>query len=377
MLRFINSRGEIDMAYNEKYFELAYNLAEKGRGKTSPNPFVGAVIVKDDKIVGKGFTQSWGKDHAEIQAIKEAGDNCNNAEMYVTLEPCSHFGKTPPCSDQIIKAGISKVYAGMKDPNPLVNGKGFKKLKDANIEIVSGIWNDKIKKQLEYYLSYIKKERPFVVMKNAVSLDGKIATESGFSKWITGIEARKEVHLLRNEMDVIVTGIGTILNDNPLLNVRLENKSNHPVRVILDDNLRTPIDTKIVQTANDIQTFICKSEHYINQEKEIELKKWNVNVMSLPKSKNGLDLKALLNELYKKNYYSVMIEAGDKLSSSFLREKLVDKIYYYIAPKIIGGDFGIFKNISIKDMNNVVNIEVEKLDKIEKDFRLIGYLKYN
>jgi len=365
------------MAYNEKYFELAYNLAEKGRGKTSPNPFVGAVIVKDDKIVGKGFTQSWGKDHAEIQAIKEAGDNCNNAEMYVTLEPCSHFGKTPPCSDQIIKAGISKVYAGMKDPNPLVNGKGFKKLKDANIEIVSGIWNDKIKKQLEYYLSYIKKERPFVVMKNAVSLDGKIATESGFSKWITGIEARKEVHLLRNEMDVIVTGIGTILNDNPLLNVRLENKSNHPVRVILDDNLRTPIDTKIVQTANDIQTFICKSEHYINQEKEIELKKWNVNVMSLPKSKNGLDLKALLNELYKKNYYSVMIEAGDKLSSSFLREKLVDKIYYYIAPKIIGGDFGIFKNISIKDMNNVVNIEVEKLDKIEKDFRLIGYLKYN
>lgn len=364
------------MPYNELFFKRAFDLAEKGRGKTSPNPFVGAVIIKDNKIVGEGYTQPCGLDHAEIQALKQAKHLAKNAEMYVTLEPCSHFGKTPPCVDAIIKAGIKTVYAGIKDPNLLVNGKGFKKLREAGIKVVDGIWERKITKQLEYFIKYIRKKIPFVIMKNAVTLDGKIATESNDSKWITGEKSREEVHKLRNEVDAIITGIGTIKADNPFFNVRLENvKKNNPVRIILDSELEISLESNIVQTASEIKTIIFKSSQNINYEKMNLLKSKGLQIETLPAVNGFLDLHELLVFLYKMNFYVVMVEAGPKISSSFLKENLVDKIHYYLAPKICGGTKSVFNNINIDKMSDSIELDIVSLDKLENDYRLIAYIK--
>jgi diaminohydroxyphosphoribosylaminopyrimidine deaminase / 5-amino-6-(5-phosphoribosylamino)uracil reductase len=375
--------------FKEKYFQTAFELAEQGRGKCSPNPFVGAVIVKDNKVIGKGFTQPYGLDHAEVQAIKDAG-NCQGAEIYVTLEPCAHFGKTPPCADAIIKAGISKVYAGIKDPNEKVNGKGFAKLKDAGIEVQYGIWEDKINRQLEYYITYITQQRPFVFMKNAVSKDGKIALSGGVQTQITGEETRKQVHELRNEADVILTGIGTVLTDDPMLNVRFDNippsrgVDDHngvvrrgvlnPTRVILDTNLQIPIESKIVQTAKDIETIVFTRQDFQDEQDKIaELKTFGVEVVKTSYSKNGLDLKTVLNELYNRNFYSVMVEAGSKVCSSFVREKLVDKFYRFVSPKIIGGDFSLFRELNITEMKDILNLKTESVEKSGEDILIIGY----
>jgi diaminohydroxyphosphoribosylaminopyrimidine deaminase / 5-amino-6-(5-phosphoribosylamino)uracil reductase len=390
--------------FKKKYFKLAYDLAEQGRGKCSPNPFVGAVIVKDGKIIGQGFTQPYGLDHAEVQAIKDAG-NCQGAEMYVTLEPCAHFGKTPPCADAIVKAGIYKVYAGIKDPNEKVNGKGFAKLKDAGIEVEYGIGEDKINRQLEYYITYITQQRPFVFMKNAVSKDGKIALSGGVQTQITGEETRKRVHELRNEADVLLTGIGTVLADDPMLNVRIkpserlqtfrtvddapkERKSTipssfdsaqddkvlNPTRVILDTNLQIPIESEIVQTAKDIETIVFTRQDFQDEQDKIaELKTFGVEVVKTSYSKNGLDLKTVLNELYNRNFYSVMVEAGSKVCSSFVREKLVDKFYRFVSPKIIGGDFSLFKELNITEMQDVLNLKTESVEKSGEDILIIGY----
>ncbi len=429
--------------FKEQYFKLAYELAERGRGKCSPNPFVGAVIVKDDKIIGKGFTQPYGKDHAEVQAIKDANKDSDStskrsvelrtidSEMYVTLEPCAHFGTTPPCCDAIIQAGIKKVYIGIKDPNPLVNGKGFQKLKEAGIQVETGFWEDKIRKQLEYYQTFINKKRPFVIMKNAVSLDGKIATESGDAKWISSKKSREFVHRLRNEADVILTGIGTVLKDDPLLNVRMLKSSEpcpafdgcslnfgmidnsqtgvdstimkithpatkdaplsrgdftqeiiHPMRVILDSNLIIPLNSKIVQTAKDIKTIVFARKDFQDKQKKISKLEGKgieiifvTSIKNFPNSGNLLSLDRILNELYKRNYYSVMIEAGSKVCSSFLREKLVDKMFYFISPKIIGGDFSLFREIMISKMDEAIKMKIDKIEKIGDDILVIGYPK--
>ena len=373
--------------FEEKYFKMAFELAERGRGKCSPNPFVGAVIVKNGKIVGKGFTQPYGKDHAEVRAIKDAGQNCQNAEMYVTLEPCAHFGKTPPCADAIIKAGIKKVYAGIQDPNPLVNGKGFQKLKNAGVEVHAGIWEDKIKKQIEYYLTFITKKRPFVIMKNAVSLDGKIATENGDAKWISGEESRKRTHMLRNEVDVVLTGIGTVLQDDPLLNVRLVNDSQndvqHPIRAILDSNLMIPFDSKIVQSAKDIKTIIFIRKDLVGKENKIEkLEALGLEIVPIASAEmsvdfqNRLDLSEVLSELYVRKYYSIMIEAGSKVCSSFLEKKFVDKIYCFIAPKIVGGNFALFRELKIRSMSQSVKLKIDSIEKSGEDILIVAYPRY-
>ena len=360
----------------EKFFDRAMELAEKGRGKTSPNPFVGAVIVKNGEIVGEGFTQPYGEDHAEVQALKMAKDEAKDAEMYVTLEPCAHHGKTPPCADAIIKAGIKKVYIGIKDPNPLVNGKGIEKLEAAGIETEVGIKSKEVKRQLEYYLKFITENKPFVIMKNAVSLDGKIATEEGFSKWITGKEARRKVHLIRSEVDAIITGIGTVMNDNPRLTVRLEGDYKSPARIILDRFLTIPLETKLVRSANEVRTIVCKNEYYCNSEKEKLLKEAGVEIMSLPEEKRGLCITDLLDKLYQMNFSVVMIEAGSSVCTSFLEKKLVDKIHYFMAPKIVGGNFSVFQSLSIKEMENAITVDITDMVKLGLDYHFTGYIKY-
>ena len=361
------------MPYKEIFLKKAYDLAETSRGKTSPNPFVGCVIVKDGKIVGEGSTQPYGCDHAEIQAIKMAGKNCRNAEMYVTLEPCAHFGKTPPCVDAIKKNGISAVYAGILDPNPLVNGKGFHKLKKAGIHVEYGYWKEKITKQLEYYLTSVKKHRPFIIIKNAVSLDGNIATSASKSKWITSQASRKRVHALRDEVDAVITGINTVLCDDPMLNVRLENKNKDPLRIILDSSLRIPFKSQIVQTAKEIKTMVITSIDTITAPKEEKLKQKGVEILKIDNTKTGLDLLQLIQYLHKKKISSIMIEAGAELSSSFIKSGMVDKYFYFIAPKIIGGNKSVFSEYKINEVEDSIKLKIDSIERYDKDLLIIGY----
>jgi diaminohydroxyphosphoribosylaminopyrimidine deaminase / 5-amino-6-(5-phosphoribosylamino)uracil reductase len=361
------------MEYSEKYFHHAYQLAEKGRGRTSPNPFVGAVLVKDDKVIGTGYTQAYGQDHAEVQAIKAAKSQCRGADLYVTLEPCSHFGATPPCADLIIKNGIKRVFIGMKDPNPLVKGKGIQKLKEAGIEIIQGIWKDKIEKQLESYIIYITQKRPFIFMKSAVTLDGKIADNKGNSRWISGEESRIYTHHLRQEADAVVTGIGTVLADNPLLNVRLPEVFKQPLRVVLDPVLQVPIQSDIVQTAREFPTLLIKSSEYANQKKEDKLKELGLNIEAVSPLPEGLDLKAVSNLLYDMKKMQVMIEAGPRLCSSFLRHSLVDKLFYFMAPKIIGGKHILFDDVGVEDLADSIDFHIDELKKIGQDILVIAY----
>lgn len=367
--------------YNENFFEKAYRLAETARGKTGSNPFVGAVIVKDGKIAGTGCTQACGCNHAEIEALIAAGEKARGSDLYVTLEPCCHQGRTPPCTDAVIKAGIKRVFIGMEDPNPLVCGKGIAALRKAGIEVTSGIEKEKIAKQLEVYVTNQLKNRPFFAMKNAVSLDGKIAVDTGASKWITSPAAREYVHRLRKELQVILTGVNTVIKDDPLLNIRLNDRDSIDcgirLRVILDSKLRIPVDSRIVNTAASIPTLIFKENSYNNRDKENQLTSKNVQILSVPENKEGgLSLTAVSDELKKHDINSVLIEAGTVLNSSFLRYGLLDKIYYFIAPKILGGSRSVFKNLDIKTPAEALPVEIDRISHVGGDILVIGYPRY-
>ena len=253
--------------------ELAIELAEQGRGKTSPNPFVGAVVVKEGKVIGTGFTKPYGDDHAEVQALKNCIESPQGADLYVTLEPCSHYGKTPPCAEAIIKAGIKNVYAGIRDPNPKVDGNGFETLRQANVNVEYPFCENIISKQLEYYLHWVVTGKPFVILKNAVSLDGKIAANNGSSKWITNELSRNKVHQLRHEVDAVVTTINTVKQDNPILNVRLDEVYKHPIRVILDPHIEIDPNSNICKTASEYQTIIFYDNKMKLEAKHCELAK--------------------------------------------------------------------------------------------------------
>ncbi len=362
------------MAYQERFFELAFNLAEKGRGKSGINPFVGAVIVKNSRVIGRGYTQECGKNHAEIEALLDADESAEGAELYVTLEPCCHYGRTLPCTNALIEAGIKRVFAGITDPNPLVNGKGFAALQDAGIEVRTGFWQEKIEKQLEYYLTYRRKNRPFIIMKNAVTLDGKIATGKGDSKWISSPESREYSHRLRREAGAVVTGIDTVLSDDPLLNVRLSGKTEPVLRIVLDSLLRMPLNSRIVKTAAETPTIIYKREGYCDIHKEEELIRNRLHIASLPSEKPGyISLPALMKDLNSLELPVLMVEAGTRLSSSFLKARLVDKIYYFISPIIVGGNNNVFRALGIDKLSQAVNVNIDRIEQVGKDLLVISY----
>ena len=316
--------------------KLALELAVKGKGKVSPNPMVGAVIVKDGKIIGHGFHEVYGEAHAEINAFKNTVEDVSGAHMYVTLEPCSHYGKTPPCADKIIEKKISKVVIGSLDPNPLVAGRGVQKLKDAGIEVTVGVLEEQCKKLNEVFMKYIEHKEPFVIMKSAMSLDGKIAAPSGESKWITGEKARNAVHQLRNEVSAIMVGVNTVIKDNPELTCRLEGGRN-PIRVIVDSNLRIPMNSKVIEGVHIAKTIIAATES-ADKEKISLLESEGVKVL-ITKSKNGrVDLKDLMIKLGELKIDSILLEGGATLNFSALEEGIVDKVQIYIAPKLIGGE---------------------------------------
>lgn len=317
----------------------ALELAEKGAGYTNPNPLVGAVIVKDGKIVGEGYHQVYGSHHAEINAINSATEDIKGATMYVTLEPCSHYGKTPPCAEAIVKSGIKKVVVGLKDPNPLVAGRGIKVLQDNGIEVLVGVLENEGRKLNEIFLKYITTNIPFCIMKTAMTLDGKIATKTGDSKWITESLSREHVHKIRHRVSGIMVGIGTVLADDPSLTTRLDygRDNKDPIRIIVDSSGRIPLEAKVLNLKSNAKTIIAATEK-INKDKVRALEEKGAEVIITPIKNNGVDLSFLMKILGEKKIDSILLEGGSKINYSALEAGIVDKVNAFIAPKIIGGD---------------------------------------
>lgn len=319
---------------DEQYMKIAIELAQKGVGFVNPNPLVGAVIVKDGKIIGQGYHEKYGEFHAERNAIKNCEVSPKGGTMYVSLEPCCHHGKTPPCTDAIIESGITKVVVGAVDPNPLMAGKGIEKLKEHGIEVITDVIAKEASKQNEVFFHYINKKTPYVVMKYAMTIDGKIATHTGESKWITGEEARYNVHKDRHKYTAIMVGVGTVIADDPLLNCRIENCKD-PIRIICDTNLRMDLDSQIVKTAKEIPTIIATA--CVDEEKIKKYTDKSCKVITVARRYEHIDLSKLMIALGEMNIDSILLEGGSMLNWSALKSGIVNKVQAYIAPKIFGG----------------------------------------
>ena len=317
------------------YMEQALQIARYAKGRTSPNPMVGALIVREGRVIAQGWHRKAGTPHAEIHALRQAGDLAQGATLYVTLEPCSHYGRTGPCTDAIIQAGIRRVVVAMSDPNPLVAGKGIERLRNAGIEVIEGILSKEAAKLNEVFIKWISTKLPFVTVKAAMSLDGKIAAHTGHSKWITGAEAREYVHCLRDCYDSILVGSGTLLTDNPHLTTRLPEGGKNPLRIVLDSHARTPVNANVLSDGL-APTLIVVTE--LASEKSIEkIRQCGVQVIQI-ESKNGkVDLRKLFSHLAQEGITSILVEGGATINAALFKEGLVDKVHWFVAPKIIGG----------------------------------------
>lgn len=358
------------------YMKKALDLAKKGEGRVSPNPMVGAVIVKGGKIIGEGYHQWYGGPHAEVNAFLNATENVEGATIYVTLEPCCHFGKTPPCVNAIIENKISRVVVGALDPNPLVAGKGIDILKNKGIEVITGVLEEDCKKINEVFMKYILTKKPFIIMKAAMTLDGKIASYSGNSKWITGDAARGEVHKLRNSVSGIMVGIGTVLSDNPELTCRMDSGiGKDPIRIIVDSNLRIPLAAKVIDAKSDALTIVATTEN-ANKEKIDILRNKGVEVLIIKERNGRVDLQSLMEKLGELKIDSILLEGGSTLNFSALEEKIVDKVQFYIAPKIIGGEASKTPvgGGGISLLTDAFKIKDLSFSKIGEDILIEGYL---
>ena len=347
---------------------IAINLAEKGKGFVSPNPLVGCIIVKRGKIVGRGYHKKFGEAHAEINALRAAGKKAKNATMYVNIEPCSHWGKTSPCTEKIVESGIREVVVGMEDPNPVVDG--YKELKFRGLKTRIGILRKTAKKLNEAYVKYIKTKKPFVILKLAMSLDGKIATSTGDSKYITSSEARKYVHQLRGEVDAVMVGINTVMRDDPLLDARLV-KGKNPTKIVVDSTLKISERAKIFK---DPSKVIIATTKKAPKKKIDKLHQRGVRVLVLDLKTGLVDMKELMKELGKSGITIIIIEGGAELSGNAIKERIVDKILIFTAPKIIGNGLGPIKNLGIKKVNKAIKLKNVVTRNIGKDFLVEGYL---
>ena len=379
----------------------AIALALLGKGKVNPNPMVGAVIVKEGRVIAEGYHRRYGQLHAEREALANLTESAKGAQMYVTLEPCCHYGKQPPCTKAIIEHGISKVYVGSHDPNGLVAGQGIGQLREAGIEVVTNVLRKECDAINPVFFHYITTKMPYVVMKYAQTLDGKIATYAGNSKWITGEEARADVQKLRNWLSGIMVGVQTVIADNPMLNCRMEGGEN-PVRIICDSHLRIPPDCQIVQTAKEIPTWIAAlkpsremRDTWNNQkeksiwdeiddrfENRIAKQHWleekGIQFLYCKENQGRIDLKDLMSQLAERKIDSVLLEGGSTLNESALRQGIVNHMCIYMAPKIFGGTGGYtpvggkgvelvedaykFKNLNISQIGEDVLLEYDILD---------------
>jgi diaminohydroxyphosphoribosylaminopyrimidine deaminase/5-amino-6-(5-phosphoribosylamino)uracil reductase len=318
----------------QEYMRRAIALARQGAGWTSPNPMVGAVIVKDGRIIGEGYHQKCGELHAERNALAALTESAQGATMYVTLEPCCHYGRTPPCTQAILEHGLARVVIGSRDPNPLVAGKGAAQLRQQGVSVETDFLRAECDALNPVFFHYITTGRPYVVMKFAMTLDGKIAAYTGQSQWITGETARNHVHSLRGRYSAVLAGIGTVLADDPMLNCR-QPGGHQPLRVIADSNLRIPLDCKLCQTAGEYETLVACTKY--DPEKAKALENLGVRVLHLPGADGRVDLRALMEQLGKDSIDSVLIEGGGQLHEAALQAGIVNHVCAYIAPKLLGG----------------------------------------
>jgi diaminohydroxyphosphoribosylaminopyrimidine deaminase / 5-amino-6-(5-phosphoribosylamino)uracil reductase len=365
------------MDKDAKYMLKAIELAKKGLGKTSPNPAVGCVIVKKDKIIGEGFHKRFGGSHAEVEALDKAGKKAKGAAIYVNLEPCAHFGKTPPCVDAIIKSEIKKVIIAMQDPNPLNNGKGIKKLRSAGIEVKVGVCKKQAQELNAPFIKYIKQGLPYVTLKLAQSLDGKIVTKTGDSKWISCEESRRLVHRLRSEVDAVIVGSGTVIRDDPWLTARpgiryqsirvseyQSIRTRQPIKIIVDSKLKIPLNAKVLSKESPAKTIVATTRLAPKNKVEKILKK-NTEILFMKDKSGRINLKALMKALASRGITNIMIEGGGELAASAMEEGVVDRILFFIAPKIIGNKAKVLQATIVNDLT---------VRKIGYDYLLEGYL---
>ena len=375
----------------EKYMRRAIELAKKGSGHVNPNPLVGAVIVRDGEIIGEGYHECYGQLHAERNAIanaKKRGNSLEGSTIYVTLEPCCHYGKTPPCTEAIIEEKIARVVVGSDDPNPLVSGKGFQMLREKGIEVIPYFLKEECDAMNHVFFHYIRTGTPYVAMKYAMTMDGKIACYTGDSKWVTGEESRAHVQTLRNHYKGIMAGIGTVLADDPMLNCRIEG-GRDPIRIIADSHLRIPMDSQLVRTAGQ-QPLIVACLPDADEEKAAQLQEKGVEVLRIPgvttaditeEQKEVISLPVLMKELGARKIDGILLEGGGQLNESALQAGIVDRIYCYIAPKIFGGaqaktpvegqgltraaDAWQFKRIGMQEFGQDILLEYEKAQELQ------------
>lgn len=359
----------------EEYMKIALELAESVNGQTSPNPPVGSVVVKNGRIIGMGAHLKAGERHAERIALDMAGSEAEGADVYVTLEPCAHYGKTPPCADYLIEKRVKRVFIAVLDPNPLVGGKGVKKLKNAGIEVETGIYSQKAEQLYKPFFHFIQTKTPFVTIKTAVTADGKIATYTHDSKWITSEQARQDVHLLRQKHDAILVGIQTVLHDNPLLTVRLPQGGKHPFRVILDTHLRIPLDANVVTNKDSETMVVCGCD--ASEKKEAELT--NAGVTVIRQKSQSVSIPDLLQELGRRGIMTLLVEGGSEVNGSFLQEKAFQRLILYMAPKVIGGREAVpsFAGKGVEKIANSLPLTFEKVEMIGPDVKITASVNEN
>jgi len=361
---------------DEKFMKIAIREAKKGLGRTSPNPPVGAVIVKDGNIISKGYHRGYGLPHAEIEALKKIDFHAKDATLYVTLEPCNHYGKTPPCTKAIIESGIKRVVIGMRDPNPHVKGGGVEFLRENGIEVEVGVLEKECWEINKYFVKFITTGLPFVSIKVAMTLDGWIATRKGHSKWITNEKSRRFVHRLRDISDAVLVGIGTVISDNPMLNTRIRGGKD-PLKVILDPHLRIPKEVNVLMNSPE-KTILIVSDAYVRKEKAEEFKKeTGADVIFCPflGGRREFDISKMLEILGKKNIMSILVEGGAKVISSFIRQRQVDEFFIFKAPKLLCGNDGIpmIYGNGVERIDDAMMLRDVKIKRFGDDALIQGY----
>nr|WP_320117478.1 bifunctional diaminohydroxyphosphoribosylaminopyrimidine deaminase/5-amino-6-(5-phosphoribosylamino)uracil reductase RibD [uncultured Marinifilum sp.] len=362
-----------------KYMQMAFELAKKGIGKVNPNPLVGAVIVKNDKVIGKGYHEYFGGPHAEVNAFRSAKESVEGATMYVTLEPCSHYGKTPPCAEAIVKNKIGKVVIGMLDPNPLVAGKGAKIIEENGIEVDFGYLCEELTDMNRVFLKYIQSKKPYVVMKTAMTLDGKIASKTGDSRWVSNEKSRAKVHELRNKLAAIMVGVDTVIADDPMLTTRLESREGrNPIRIVVDSNLRIPLDSRILNSSVEAKTILAVTEN-AKSDKIEAVEALGNKVLVIDSLNERVDLQKLMIKLGEEGIDGILLEGGATLNFSALQTGIVDEVISFIAPKIIGGAEAKSPvgGDGIELMKNAIQLSDIKIDQIDQDLVLTGRIKKN
>lgn len=360
--------------------KLALSLARRGLGKTSPNPAVGAVLVKDGKVIGRGYHRRAGLPHAEIEALKQAGRKAKGAALYVTLEPCDHWGKTPPCTEALIQAGIKQVVFGMRDPNPLVNGRGIGRLTRAGIGVKGGVMEREVQELNNGFVRVMRRKLPFVTVKAAQSLDGKIATHTGQSRWITGLAARRYVHQLRKEADAVLVGIQTVLKDDPSLNVYLVPQGNvkrQPKKIILDPHLKVPQKAKVFSIGEPGNTLIITSPAMANSVRAKRLVRATGCKIFPCRLKNGkFQLRSVFRQLAGDSLHQLLVEGGGETIASLLEQRLVNKVVWFIAPRIIGGRSAptAVEGEGIAKLAGAIRLKRVRLRRFDGDICIEGYL---